>query len=143
MGPEEIEAVVRGHPAVREVCVVPEPDPLLGDAPAAVVELMEPHSRPHPPSADGEPNQHQPHQTQHPHPHQEQDQGGGEGGEVLLAEEIRLLVKTRLARYAYPRRVIFGSIPRNSADKMDRAATARLVALAREREEPRSRSHPP
>jgi acyl-CoA synthetase (AMP-forming)/AMP-acid ligase II len=105
MGPEEIEAVACAHPAVREVCVVAEPDAVLGDAPAALVELTGSHH--------------------------------GEGGaaqeeeKAALAEEIRVLVTTRLARYAYPRRVVFGTIPRNSTGKMDRAATARLISALR------------
>lgn len=40
VGPEEVEAALRSHPAVAEVCVFPEPDEVLGDAPVAVVELV-------------------------------------------------------------------------------------------------------
>lgn len=88
VGPEEVESILRVHPAVSEVCVFGEPDETLGDSPVAVVELR----------------------------------FGWEGSDALVGE-LRRLVRTQLARFAYPRRVLFGGLPRNSSGKIDRGAT--------------------
>ncbi len=37
IAPAEVEEVLRGHPAVREACVVPKPHPELGEVPKAFV----------------------------------------------------------------------------------------------------------
>jgi acyl-coenzyme A synthetase/AMP-(fatty) acid ligase len=42
-----------------------------------------------------------------------------------LAGGLRRLAREHLARFAYPRRVLFDSLPRNSSGKVDRAATRR------------------
>jgi acyl-coenzyme A synthetase/AMP-(fatty) acid ligase len=47
---------------------------------------------------------------------------GWEGSDELVGE-LRRLVRTQLARFAYPRRVLFGGLPRNSSGKIDRGAT--------------------
>ena len=38
---------------------------------------------------------------------------------------LRRLAREHLARFAYPRRVLFDALPRNSSGKVDRAATRR------------------
>ena len=88
VGPEEIEAALRAHPAVGEVCVFAEPDEVLGDRPMAVIELAP-----------------------------------GWAGDDDLAGQIRRLARDQLARFAYPRRVLFDTLPRNSSGKVDRRAT--------------------
>ena len=88
VGPEEVEAVLRAHSCVAEVCVFAEPDPVLGDRPVAVVEL-----------------------------------GPGWEESTDLADELRLLAREHLARFVYPRRVVFEALPRNSSGKVDRAVT--------------------
>ena len=42
-----------------------------------------------------------------------------------LAGGLRRLAREHLARFAYPRRVLFDALPRNSSGKVDRAATRR------------------
>ena len=42
-----------------------------------------------------------------------------------LTGDLRRLARERLARFAYPRRVLFDALPRNSSGKVDRAATRR------------------
>jgi acyl-coenzyme A synthetase/AMP-(fatty) acid ligase len=91
VGPEEIEAALRIHPAVAEVCVFAEPHPVKGECPTAVIELVE-----------------------------------GWRGNRELAGELSRIAKAHLARFAYPRRVLFNSIPRNSSGKIDRRATRDL-----------------
>ena len=44
VAPLEVEAVLMGHPAVAEVCVIPKPDPRLGEVGVAVVQLKPGHS---------------------------------------------------------------------------------------------------
>ena len=40
-----------------------------------------------------------------------------------LVGGLRRLAREHLARFAYPRRVLFDALPRNSSGKVDRAAT--------------------
>ena len=42
-----------------------------------------------------------------------------------LAGGLRRLAREHLARFTYPRRVLFDALPRNSSGKVDRAATRR------------------
>jgi len=42
-----------------------------------------------------------------------------------LAGDLRRLAREHLARFAYPRRVLFDALPRNSSGKVGRAATRR------------------
>ncbi len=42
-----------------------------------------------------------------------------------LAGGLRRLAREHLARFAYPRRVLFDVLPRNSSGKVNRAATRR------------------
>jgi acetyl-CoA synthetase len=93
VGPEEVEAALRAHPCVAEVCVFAEPDPVLGDRPVAVVEL-----------------------------------GPGWVPGESLAHELQLLAREHLARFAYPRRVVFEEFPRNTSGKIDRSATKERFA---------------
>ena len=44
VAPLEVEAVLMTHPAVAEACVIPKPDPRLGEVGLAVVELKPGHS---------------------------------------------------------------------------------------------------
>ena len=88
IGPEEIEAALRIHPAVAQVCVFAEAHPVQGDCPTAVIELVD-----------------------------------GWVGNRELKGELSRIAKAHLARFAYPRRVLFHDIPRNSSGKIDRAAT--------------------
>ena len=44
VAPLEVEAVLMGNPAVAEVCVIPKPDPRLGEVGVAVVQLKPGHS---------------------------------------------------------------------------------------------------
>ncbi|MDR7433364.1 MAG: AMP-binding protein, partial [Armatimonadota bacterium] len=44
IAPAELEEVLRQHPAVREACVVPRPDPELGEVPKAFVVRRAPVS---------------------------------------------------------------------------------------------------
>ncbi len=93
VGPEEVEAILRAHPCVAEVCVFSEPDEVLGDRPVAVIEL-----------------------------------GRGWEESALLVGQLRRLAREHLARFAYPRRVVFDDLPRNSSGKVDRAATRERFA---------------
>lgn len=95
VGPEEVEATLRAHPCVAEVCVSSEPDEVLGDRPVAVIELAR-----------------------------------GWEESTLLAGALRRLAREHLARFAYPRRVLFEDLPRNSSGKVDRAATRERFAEA-------------
>ena len=88
IGPEEIEAALRIHPAVAEVCVFAEPHRVKGECPTAVIELVD-----------------------------------GWKGSRELSGELSRIAKAHLARFAYPRRVLFQTIPRNSSGKIDRAET--------------------
>lgn len=45
IAPAELEEVLRQHPAVREACVVPRPDPELGEVPKAFVVRAAPVTR--------------------------------------------------------------------------------------------------
>ena len=45
-----------------------------------------------------------------------------------IADELRLLAREHLARFAYPRRVVFEELPRNTSGKVDRAATKERIA---------------
>lgn len=47
----------------------------------------------------------------------------GAGGSDVLVEELRQLAKSKLARFAYPERIVFSPIPRNSNGKVDRKET--------------------
>jgi len=47
----------------------------------------------------------------------------GWAGDDDLAGQIRRLARDQLARFAYPRRVLFDTLPRNSSGKVDRRAT--------------------
>jgi acyl-coenzyme A synthetase/AMP-(fatty) acid ligase len=40
IAPAELEEVLRQHPAVREACVIPKPDPAVGQIPKAFVVLQ-------------------------------------------------------------------------------------------------------
>ena len=42
-----------------------------------------------------------------------------------LAGGLRRLAREHLAQFAYPHRVLFDALPRNSSGKVDRAATRR------------------
>jgi len=44
VAPLEVEAVLMTHPAVAEACVIPKPDPRLGEVGLAVVQLRPGHS---------------------------------------------------------------------------------------------------
>jgi|MDTC01.2.fsa_nt_gb acetyl-CoA synthetase len=88
IGPEEIEAALRIHPAVADVCVFAEPHAVKGECPTAVIELVD-----------------------------------GWKGNRELSGELSRIAKAHLARFAYPRRVLFQTIPRNSSGKIDRAET--------------------
>jgi acyl-CoA synthetase (AMP-forming)/AMP-acid ligase II len=44
--PMEVEAVLAGHPAVRDIAIVPRPDPVMGDIGVAVVLPRDPAAPP-------------------------------------------------------------------------------------------------
>lgn len=95
IGPEEVEACLAVHPAVRAVAVVGAPDPVRGETVTAVVELL----------VDG--------------PVDEPER-------ARLGDELRALVRSRLAPYQVPRRFLFvGALPRTDTGKVRRAAIRR------------------
>jgi acyl-CoA synthetase (AMP-forming)/AMP-acid ligase II len=121
--PEEVEEVLKGHPAVADAVCVSVPDERFGEAVCALVELVGGKGAPRSdlPGAGGVPGA---------------VPGGGVPGsgarpaDPVLASELADLVRRRLARYKAPRRVlIVPSIGRSPAGKVDYPA---LAALARE-----------
>ena len=54
--------------------------------------------------------------------------GRGWEESALLVGQLRRLARDHLARFAYPRRVVFDDLPRNSSGKVDRSATRERFA---------------
>lgn len=88
--PSEVESVLVEHPGVRDVVIVPQADPVMGDIGVALVVPA---------------------------------------GEPPTLESLRTLAGARLARHKLPEQlVLVEAVPLTSAQKLDRAAAAAMLA---------------
>ena len=90
ISPVEVENALRGHPAVAEACVVPKPDPEIGNRIRAVLVLRE-----------------------------------GMAPSEALADDIRSLLKGRIAPFKVPQIVEFAdALPKSAVGKLLRREIA-------------------
>jgi acyl-CoA synthetase (AMP-forming)/AMP-acid ligase II len=102
--PQEVEAVLQGHPGIGEVAVVPKDDPVMGQVGVAFVV---------PPRRSTE----QPPTT------------GSQGTETALTlDELRTFAARDLARHKLPDQLrVVERLPLTSGQKVDRSALRKLV----------------